>query len=93
MVGVNSRALRLAQRAESCRISRNNPGVREAENNQQRIRRFNPETRSCKQSVDTFRQAAAHEDEQVREAENEQQRNRQSVLEYREPEKSVNTDR
>jgi hypothetical protein len=93
MVGVNSRALRLAQRAENCRISRINPGVREAENNQQCIRHLNPETRSHKQSVDTFRRAAAHKDEQVREAENEQQRNRQSVLEYREQEKSVSTDR
>jgi hypothetical protein len=77
MVGVNSRALHLAQRAESCRISRNNPGVREAENDHQCNRRLNPETRSHKQSVDTFRRATAREDEQVREAKNEQRRNRQ----------------
>jgi hypothetical protein len=30
-VGANSRALCLARRAESCRILRNNPGLREAE--------------------------------------------------------------
>ncbi len=71
MGGVNSRALHLAQRAESPRISRNNPGVREAENNQQRNRCLNPETRSPEQSVDTYRQAAARKDEEVREAENE----------------------
>ncbi len=34
MVGANSRALRLARRAESRRFSRTNPGVREAENDQ-----------------------------------------------------------
>ncbi len=93
MVGVNSRVLCLAQRAESRRISRNNPGVREAENNQQCIRRLNPETRSREQLVDTFRRAVANNDEQVKEAENEQQCNRQSVLEYREQKQSVNTDR
>jgi hypothetical protein len=71
MVGVNSRALRLARRAESCRILCNNPGVKEAENNQQRNRHLNPETRSCEQPVDTFRRAAARKDEEVREAENE----------------------
>jgi hypothetical protein len=37
MVGANSRALRLARRAESRRILHNNPGVREAENNQNAI--------------------------------------------------------
>jgi hypothetical protein len=57
MVGVNSRALRLAQRAESCRISRNNPGVREAEYNQRCNRCLTPETRSRKQFVNTDRQA------------------------------------
>jgi hypothetical protein len=93
MVGVNSRALCLAQRAESHRISRNNPGVREAENIQQCNRHLNPETRSCKQSVDMFRRAAARKDEEVREAENEQQCNRRLVPEYREQEQSVNTDR
>ena len=93
MVGVNSRALRLAQRAESCRISCNNPGVREAENNQEHIRHLNPETRSCEQSVNTFRQATARKDEQVREAENVQRGNRRPVLEYREQEQSVNADR
>ncbi len=77
MVGVNSRALRLAQRAESCRISW----------------RLNPETRSHKQSVDTFRQTAACKDEQVREAENEQRCNRRLVPEYREQEQSVDTER
>ncbi len=46
MVGANSRALRLAQRAESSRILRNNPGVREAENKQQCNRSLNPKTRS-----------------------------------------------
>ncbi len=55
MVGANSRALRLAQRAESHRILRNNPGVRAAENNQQCNRRLNPETRSREQSVEMFR--------------------------------------
>jgi hypothetical protein len=55
MVGANSRALRLARRAESHRILCNNPGVREAENDQQRNRHLNPETRSWEQSVDTFR--------------------------------------
>ncbi len=49
MVGANSRALRLAQRAESCRILHNNPGVREAENKQQCNRSLNPETRSQEQ--------------------------------------------
>ncbi len=86
MVGVNSRALHLAQRAESRRISRNNPGVREAKNNQQRNRHLNPETRSHEQSVDMFRRAAARKDEEVREAENEQRCNRWSVPEYREQE-------
>ncbi len=70
MVDVDSRALHLARRAESNRISHNNPGVREAENNQQCNRRFNPETRSWEQSVDTIRRAAARKDEEVREAEN-----------------------
>ena len=93
MVGVNSRALCLARRAESCRILRNNPGVREAENNQQRNRHLNPETRSHEQLVDTLRQAAARKDEEVREAENKQQRNRRLVPEYREQEQSVNTKR
>jgi hypothetical protein len=69
MVGVNSRALHLARRAESCRIFRNNPSVREAENDQQCNRHLNPETRSCKQSVNTDRRAAACKDEQVKEAE------------------------
>jgi hypothetical protein len=55
MVGVNSRVLRLAQRAENCSISHNYPGVREAENDQQHNRHLNPETRSRKQSVGTFR--------------------------------------
>jgi hypothetical protein len=72
MVGVNSRVLRLVQRAESRRILRNNPGVREAENDQQRNRRLNPETRSREQSVDTFKRATARKDGEVREAENEQ---------------------
>jgi hypothetical protein len=93
MVDVNSRVLRLAQRAESRRISRKNLGVREAENDQQRNRRLNPETRSREQSVDTSRQAAARKDEEVREAENEQRRNRWLVSEYREQEQSINTDR
>ncbi len=64
MVGANSRALRLARRAESCRILPNNPGVREAENDQQCNRCLNPETRSWsqEQSVDTFRRAAACKD-------------------------------
>jgi hypothetical protein len=83
----------LARRAESRRISHNNPGVREAKNDQQRNRHLNPETRSRKQSVDTFRRAAAREDEEVREAENEQQRNRQSVPEHREQEQSGNVDK
>jgi hypothetical protein len=47
MVGVNSRVLRLARRAESRRILRNNPGVREAEKDQRRNRHLNPESRSC----------------------------------------------
>jgi hypothetical protein len=55
MVGANSRALRLARRAESCRFLHTNPGVREAENNQRCNRRLNAETRSQEQSVDTFR--------------------------------------
>jgi hypothetical protein len=93
MVGANSRALHLAQRAESRRILRNNPGVREAENEQQRNRCLNPETRSQEQLVDTFRRAAAREDEEIREKENEQRRNRRSVPEYREREQSVNMER
>ncbi len=47
-------------------------------------RRLNHETRSREQSVDTFKWAAAREDEEVREAENEQWCNRRSVPEYRE---------
>ncbi len=43
--------------------------------------------------MDTFRRAAAHEDEEVKEAENEQPRNRWSVPEYREQKQSVNTER
>jgi hypothetical protein len=93
MVGANSRALCLARRSESRRISRNNPGVREAENNQQRNRRSVPEYREHEQSVNMERQAAACEDEEEREAENKQQRNRWSVPEYREHEQSVNTER
>ncbi len=89
MVGANSRALRLTRRAESHRISRNNPDVREAENNQQCNRRSVPEYREHEQSVNTERRAAAHEDEEVRQAENKQQRNRRSVPEYREHEQSV----
>jgi hypothetical protein len=54
---------------------------------------LNPETRSHKQSVDTFRQTAACKDEQVREAENEQRCNRRLVPEYREQEQSVDTER
>ncbi len=73
MVGINSRALCLARRAESRRILLNNPGVREAEKGQQCNRHLNPETRSRKQSVNTDRRAAACKDEEVREAENEQQ--------------------
>ncbi len=69
------------------------PGVREAENDQQRNRCLNPETRSQEQSVDTFRRATAREDDEVREAENEQRRNRRLVPEYREQEESVNTKR
>ncbi len=72
MEGVNSRALHLAWRAESRRILRNNPGVREAEKDQQCNRHLNPETRSCEQLVDLFRRAAACKDEEEREAENEQ---------------------
>jgi hypothetical protein len=45
MVGANSKALRLAWRAESRRILHNNPGVREAEYNQQCSRRPVPEYR------------------------------------------------
>jgi hypothetical protein len=71
----------LARKAERRRILRNNPGVREAENDQQCNRHLNPETRSREQLVDTFRRAATHEDEEVREAENEQRRNRLSVPE------------
>jgi hypothetical protein len=72
MVGVNSRVLHLARRAESCRILCNNPGVREAEKDQQRNRHLNPETRSCEQSVNADRGAPARKDEKVWEAENEQ---------------------
>jgi hypothetical protein len=68
MVGASSRALRLAWRAESHRISRNNPGVMEAENNQQCNRQSVPEYWEHEQSVNTERQAAACEDEEVREA-------------------------
>jgi hypothetical protein len=93
MVVVNSRVLRLARRAESRRIVCNNPGVREAEKDQQCNRHLNPETRSREQSVDLFRQAAACKDEEVREAENEQQWDRWSVPEYREQEQSVDMDR
>ncbi len=45
MVGANSRALHLAQRAESHRILCNNPCVREAVINQQCNRRSVPEYR------------------------------------------------
>ncbi len=83
----------ILERAESRRISRNNPGVREAENNQQCNRCLNPETRSREQSVDSFRWAAACKDEEVGESENEQWRNRRSVPEYREQKQSVNMDR
>jgi hypothetical protein len=93
MVGANSRALRLAWRAESRRFLRTNPGVREAEKDQQRNRHLNPETRSREQSLDTFRQAAAREDKEVKEAKNEQRHNRRLVPEYREQEQSVNTKR
>ncbi len=84
IVGANSRALHLAWRAASCRISRNNPGVREAVNNQQRNRRSVPEYREQEQSANTERRAAARKDEEVRERENEQQHNRWSYPEYRE---------
>ncbi len=66
MVGANSRALRLARRAESRRILRNNPGVREAENNQQRNRRLVSEYREQEQSVNTNRQVIAHLDPEYR---------------------------
>jgi hypothetical protein len=66
MVGANSRALRLARRAESHRILRNNPGVREAENNQQCNRWSVPEYREQDQSVNTNRQDIAHLDPEYR---------------------------
>jgi hypothetical protein len=91
--GANSRVLCLARRAVSHRILRNNPAVREAENNQQHNRRSVPEYREHEQSVNTERQAAARKDEEVREAKNEQQRSRQLVPEYREHEQSVNMER
>jgi hypothetical protein len=69
MVGANSRALHLARGAESRRILRNNPGVREAENNQQCNRWSVPEYSEHEQSVNTERQIAACKDEEVREAE------------------------
>jgi hypothetical protein len=72
MVGANSRALRLARRAESCRISCKDEQVRETENEQRGNRRLDPEYREQKQSVNMDRRAAACKDEQVREAENEQ---------------------
>ncbi len=53
MIGANSRALRLARRAESHRILHDNPGVREAVNNQQCNRRSVPEYREQEQSVNT----------------------------------------
>jgi hypothetical protein len=93
MVHANSRALRLARMAETRRNSRNNPGVREAENKQQRNRQSVPEYREQEQSVNTERQAAARKDEEVRERENEQRCNRWLVSKYREQEQSFNMHR
>jgi hypothetical protein len=66
MVGANSRALCLARRAESRRISHNNPGVREAENNQQCNRWSVPEYREQEQSVNTNRGVIARLDPEYR---------------------------
>ncbi len=66
IVGAISRALLLARRAESHRILLNNPGVREAENNQQCNRRSVPEYGEQEQSVNTNRQVIAHFDPEYR---------------------------
>ncbi len=62
MVGASSRALHLAWRAENRRILHNNPGVREAENNQQCNRRSVLEFREQEQSVNTARRVIARLD-------------------------------
>ncbi len=77
-----ARSRRLARRAECCRILRNNPGVREAENEQQRNRRLDPEYRARKQVADMERHVVARLNPEYREQENEQQCNRRSDPEY-----------
>ncbi len=66
MVGANSRALCLAQRAEIRRILHNNPGVREAENNQQPNRWSVSEYREQEQSANTNRRVIARLDPKCR---------------------------
>jgi hypothetical protein len=49
-----ARSRRLARRAECCRILRNNPEYREAENEQQRNRQLDPEYREARHILFVF---------------------------------------
>ncbi len=81
-----ARSRRLVRRAECHRILRNNPGVREAENEQQPNRRLDPEYRAHEQVADTERHVIARLDPEYREQENEQRHNRRTDPEYTEQE-------